>query len=333
MSCFRGSRPFGILWQAANDAAAGSGAWGVRVSVVSVLNYKGGVGKTTVTANLGADLAKRGRRVLLIDLDPQASLTFSFYTADEWDSLLRPARTMLHWYDSYNWSPSVKPLQDLVTTPPRVNAQLGRHGGRLDLIASDLGLVDVELDLAAGLGGSRYQTFSPDYVKVHRLLADALEGAPFSGYDVVLIDCPPNFNMVTRTAIVASEHILVPAKADYLSTLGITYLRRRLTQLVEQYNSVAGPHPEASINPVILGVVFTMVQYAGAGLMTKLRRYIDLAGETEVPLFQQTVRESKSVFADTGELGIPAVLGAHTTANVEYDLTQLTSEFIAKAKI
>jgi len=333
MSCFWGSRPFNVLWQAATKRGDGIGAWGGRVSVVSVLNYKGGVGKTTVTANLGADLAYRGRQVLLVDLDPQASLTFSFYEADYWDSRLRPSKTMLHWYDSYNWSPSVRPLWDLVTTPPRVNARLGKHGGRLDLIASDLGLVDVELDLAAGLGGSRYQTFSPDYVKVHRLLADALEGPAFSRYDVVLIDCPPNFNMVTRTAVVASEHILVPAKADYLSTLGITYLRRRLTELVEQYNSVAGPNPETSINPVILGVVFTMVQYAGAGLMTKIRRYMDIAAETEVPMFQQAVRESKSVFADTGEHGIPAVLAGHTTDNVQHDLTELTSEFIAKAKV
>lgn len=303
------------------------------VSVVSVLNYKGGVGKTTVTANLGADLAYRGRRVLLIDLDPQASLTFSFYTADEWDAQLRPSKTVLHWYDSYNWSQSIKALQDLVTTPPKVNTLVCGQGGRLDLIASDLGLVDVELDLAAGLGGSRYQTFNPDYLKVHRLLADALQDDWFSAYDMILVDCPPNFNMVTRTAVVASQHILVPAKADYLSTLGITYLRRRLTQLVEEYNGVAGPDPAASINPVILGVVFTMIQYAGAGLMTKVRQYIDRAGETEVPVFQQTVRESKSVFADTGELGIPAVLAAHATENVEYDLKQLTSEFIAKTRI
>lgn len=303
------------------------------MNVISVLNYKGGVGKTTVTANLGADLANRGRRVLLIDLDPQASLTFSFYAADEWDAQLRPAKTVLHWYDSFNWSQSQKPLRDMVTVPPRINARLGDRGGRLDLIASDLGLVDVELDLAAGLGGSRYQTFNPDYLKVHRMLADALADDEFAEYDVVLIDCPPNFNMVTRTAVVASNHILVPAKADYLSTLGITYLRRRLTQLVEQYNGVAGPDPEASINPEILGVVFTMIQYAGSGLMTKLRGYIERTGQTEVPLFQQGLRESKNVFADTGELGIPAVLAAHTTENVEYDLTQLTSEFIAKTGI
>jgi len=55
--------------------------------VISVINYKGGVGKTTITANLGAELARRGRRVLLIDIDPQASLTFSFIPPEEWVKL------------------------------------------------------------------------------------------------------------------------------------------------------------------------------------------------------------------------------------------------------
>ena len=82
-------------------------------------------------------------------------------------------------------------------TPPRVNSVLER--GRLDLISSDLRLVDVELDLAHGLGGARYQTFNPEYLRVYRLLADALAGKAFEEYDVILMDCAPNFNMVTRT--------------------------------------------------------------------------------------------------------------------------------------
>jgi chromosome partitioning protein len=228
--------------------------------IVSVLNYKGGVGKTTITANLGADLARRGANVLLIDLDPQASLTFSFYPPSDWD----PERTVYRWFESYIMSGSVKGLTDFMVTPPAVNKQLER--GRLDLIGSDLRLVDVELDLAHGLGGARYQTFNPEYLKVYRMLADSL--AALEKYDFVLIDCPPSFNMVTRTAIVASDHILVPAKADYLSTLGIAYLQARLTRLVEEYDLVAGA--SNTINPVILGVVFTMVQYAGANLMSKL---------------------------------------------------------------
>jgi chromosome partitioning protein len=299
------------------------------VRVVSVLNYKGGVGKTTVTANLGAELAQRGRSVLLIDLDPQSSLTYSFYKPDEWNDLDAP--TVMQWYDSFARTQTVKPLADFVVTPPRVDAVLER--GRLDLIASDLGLIDVELDLAAVVGGTRFQLVHPDYLRAHRLLADALAAGEFRDYDVVLIDCPPSFGMVTRTAIVASEYILVPAKADHLSTQGITYLRGRLTKLVESYNAMAGPDPEAWINPVILGVVFTMVQYASSGMMAKLDNYMEQTRLQEIATFATTLRESKAVFADASDLGVPAVLARHVTDNVHYDLQQLTSEFIAKARI
>ena len=69
------------------------------MKVVSVINHKGGVGKTTLTANLGAGLAARGRKVLLVDLDAQGSLTVSFFTQSEWTDQLMAAQTIKHWYD------------------------------------------------------------------------------------------------------------------------------------------------------------------------------------------------------------------------------------------
>ena len=70
------------------------------MTIVSVLNYKGGVGKTTVAANLAAEIAFRGRRVLLVDMDPQASLTLSFYAADELAKEFSDSGTLLHWFES-----------------------------------------------------------------------------------------------------------------------------------------------------------------------------------------------------------------------------------------
>ena len=72
------------------------------MKIVSVINYKGGVGKTTVTANLGAELARRGQRVLLIDLDPQASLTFSFIRSEDWERHLSHHGTIKTWFDSFD---------------------------------------------------------------------------------------------------------------------------------------------------------------------------------------------------------------------------------------
>jgi chromosome partitioning protein len=71
------------------------------VKVISVINYKGGVGKTTITANLAADLASRGKNVLAIDLDPQASLTFSFFKVEDWRERFAVSRTIKNWYDAY----------------------------------------------------------------------------------------------------------------------------------------------------------------------------------------------------------------------------------------
>jgi chromosome partitioning protein len=295
------------------------------VSVVSVLNYKGGVGKTTVAANLGAELASRGRRVLLLDMDPQASLTLSFYGSDELDRDFADGGTIMHWFQSFIDTQQPADLADFVVSPPRVNQLVRASGGRLDLIASHLGLIDVDLDLAAYVGGSRFQVSNPGYLWVHRLLADALEGPAFADYDVVLIDCAPNFNMVTRIAVVASDDIVIPAKADYLSTLGIDYLRRKLTELVRDYNCAAG---DDEIAPAILGVVFTMIQFAGDAPIIAVRNYVTQTQQYAVPIFRQMIRESKTLFATAGERGIPAVLLNGGNPNAVSELRALASEFI-----
>ena len=69
------------------------------MKVISVVNYKGGVGKTTFVANIATNLAKRGKKVLLIDLDPQGSLTFSFIKVDEWANKYGETRTIKNWFD------------------------------------------------------------------------------------------------------------------------------------------------------------------------------------------------------------------------------------------
>lgn len=300
------------------------------VSVVSVLNYKGGVGKTTITANLGADLAARGHRVLLIDLDPQASLTLSFYGAEEFDRTFADGGTVLHWFKSWIDAQEPADLHDFVVTPPRVNQLVRAAGGQVDLIASHLGLIDIDLDLAAFVGGSRFDLSSSGFLWVHRLLADALGEPEFADYDVVLIDCAPNFNMVTRTAVVASDHIVIPAKADYLSTLGIDYLRRKVAELVRDYNEAAGAE---DLDPDILGVIFTMIQFTADGPIIAVRNYVTQTEQYAVPIFRQMIRESKTLFATAGERGVPAVLLGGGNPHVVAELQQLTDEFLEKIKL
>lgn len=119
------------------------------MKVVSVMNYKGGVGKTTTTANLAAELAWRGKDVLIIDLDPQASLTFSFIKPEEWQDDFSDSKTIKNWFDSFSDSSSVD-LNDLIFTPNNVSEKLNGKG-QLDMIASHLGLINVDLELATEL--------------------------------------------------------------------------------------------------------------------------------------------------------------------------------------
>ncbi len=299
--------------------------------VVSVINYKGGVGKTTLTANLGADLAARGRRVLLVDLDPQASLTLSFFSLEEYDELARE-RTLLPWFESFVATGTAAPLRRYVVAPTVVNRATGTSGGALHLLPSHLGLIEVDLDLAAALGGARFLQSHPRFMAVHRMLADALADPAFDTYDAVLVDCAPNFNMVTRTAIVASDHVVIPARPDYLSTLGIDYLRTRLTALADQYREATG----GAIGAEVLGVVHTMIQYTPGGVLIAQRQSMERLERIEMPAFRQTIRENKTAFTDAGNRNIPVVLAGDRTPameNLRYDLQQLTSEFIAKTRV
>ena len=220
-----------------------------------MINYKGGVGKTTITANVGAELAWRGKRVLLLDMDPQSSLTFSFIRPETWEQEFQERSTIKAWFDSLSRDKRV-PLPGLIHTPYRVNRSI--TSGRLDLIPSHLGLINVDLELAAGLGGASLAQARRSYLHVHNQLSTALRNEDFPEYDIALIDCPPNFNIVTKNAIVSSDAILVPAIPDYLSTMGIAYFQRSVAELVRDFNeflTVGDEGDAAAIDPHILGVV------------------------------------------------------------------------------
>ncbi|MFE3173674.1 ParA family protein [Amycolatopsis sp. NPDC059090] len=300
---------------------------------MAVMNYKGGVGKTTLTANLGAVAARRGFRVLLLDLDPQTNLTFSFFSIDEWHNRLKDGRTIRKWYDTEVPGKDIS-LADLIVTPERVNKTFRDSEGRLDLISSHLGLIDIDLELAARLGGTTTIDGSKrKFLDLHSCLRDALKKADFPGYDLVLIDCAPNFGLVTKTAIVASDRILVPAKADYLSTLGLDYLVGNCANLVEQFNDYVnhkgGNADYRPIRPQFLGVVFTMVQIYSQQVTAAQQMYIqEVLENSEVPVLENKIRNSPRHFSDSGEGGIPAMVRGSGSDEVTREFDQLADEVL-----
>lgn len=303
------------------------------MKTIAVINYKGGVGKTSVTANLAASLAAGGFRVLLVDMDPQASLTFSFIKPEEWRDKFQKTRTLKVWFDSIIDGSAID-LSKLIFTPSKAASVISRRSsqGRLDLIASDLGLINVDLDLATELGGASQAKITRNFLKVHRLLSEGLKDVNANSYDIVLLDCPPNFNIVTKNAIAASEKILIPAKPDYLSTLGIDYLYRSLTELVTEFNRFADGNGE--IHPEVLGVVFTMIDVRSGSPISALRPFIRQTEKLGLPVFEQKLRENKTIYADAPQYGIPVSLLSPSNAThrtVVEELNAFKDEFVQKA--
>lgn len=296
------------------------------MKIVSVINYKGGVGKTTLTANLSGELAHRGYRVLMIDLDPQASLTFSFIRPEEWEKNLAPNKTIKNWFRPSKKDKKLK-FEELIFAPDTVNRLLVGKG-ELHLVSSHLELINVDLELATSLSGANLKQSKQNFLKVHTTLFKGIEQLK-DIYDIVLIDCPPNFNIVTKNAIVASDYILIPAKPDYLSTLGIDYLIRSLNELVSDFNDYCQVDEDDEINqinPEIIGVIFTMVQFYGGEPISAIRPYISQTKKLKIPVFKTYIRENKTLFADAPQYGVPVVL----TDNYRTDIVDEINEFITE---
>lgn len=261
------------------------------------------------------------------------SKTFSFYSVDEWSADLRETRTIKRWYDG-DFPGQGSPLEELVLTPPRVNDRIKQNAGQLDLICSHLGLIDIDLVLASQLGGTTLAESKRKYLQVHGCLTRAPARPAFQDYDLVLIDCAPNFGLVTKTAIVASDHILVPAKPDYLSTLGIGYLKGSVEKLVEEYNAYVahqsdGAAAASEISPKFAGVAFTMTQvHAGKPILSQRSQIEEVQETVDIAIFGATVRNSPRYFSEAGPAAIPAILQGAPNDPVTVELRALADEFV-----
>ena len=302
------------------------------MKIISVINYKGGVGKTTISANLAADIAFRGKKILAIDLDPQASLTFSFFNVDEWRKKYEASKTIKNWYDAFIDKDTDLSLDSLIARPHRVNV----GSGTLDLICSHLALINVDLELATRLIGGSERDLRNNYLRVLSRLRHGLDSLE-DKYDFILIDCPPNFNIVTKTAIAASDYLLVPTKPDYLSTLGIEQLEKHVKELVKTYNKYVADSDSTewkNIGPKTLGIVFTMIQIYNNEPISAQQPYIEQVKRLGVPIMNTYVRENKTIYADAPEYGVPVVrrrVSGQTHLNVQTELEELTTEVLRKA--
>ena len=173
------------------------------MTIIAVTNQKGGVGKTTSTINLGYALADRGKRVLMVDTDPQASLTF-YYNTNIPD--LEAQRKTLYYALVED-----RPLAELVIP------------GNPALIPSSITLAKADRELMSMM---RYTA---------TLLQEKLRTVA-AEYDFALIDCPPTLSILTSNALAAADLVLIPVKTDLLSIMGIPLLLEEIEYIRERDN-------------------------------------------------------------------------------------------------
>jgi len=300
------------------------------VQIISIINYKGGVGKTTVTANLAGKLAFKGKKVLVLDMDAQSSLTFSFITPDYWNNNLKDKKTIKNWFDCISNGSETIPLSDLIIRPDKINNFFSNKkvSGAVDLISSHLGLINVDLELATLLAGVNMTQAKKNYIKVHGKLRAEIQNLAQNKYDIVLIDCPPNFNIVTKNALIASDKILIPAKPDYLSTLGIDYLKRSVGSLINEFNEYASMDSDTKeVSPEFIGVIFTMIQIYSGEPISAQRQYIAQTKRLGIHILKSIFRENKSIFSDAPQNGIPVALKEYTAPS-HYEVVNEIEEFV-----
>lgn len=233
-------------------------------TVYAITNQKGGVGKTTTTVNLGIGLAKAGKKVLLIDFDPQASLTASlgYKQPDELDDTI--STVLEH-------SISDKPMA-------RDYAIL-HHDEGVDFIPSNIELSELEVRLINIMSREQALREYLDCVK--------------ENYDYILIDCMPSLGVITINALVAADKVIIPTQPNYLSAKGLDLLAQSIRRVQRRLN----PQLE------IAGTLFTMVDNRtnhARSVIEALRSGSLPVFDTEIPFSVRAAEaalEGKSIFA------------------------------------
>lgn len=202
--------------------------------VISTINLKGGVGKTTLTVGLAEMLAGRGKKVLVIDLDPQTNATVALIGEERWEELNDKGHTLYSLFaDALEEDPSKRRF-DLDSTLQRNASPTQEVSRRVHLLPSSIDLIDVQDRLASMPTGRFYSNNPTDLL--NRATRDVIDE-----YDWVLIDCPPNLGIITLNGLRLSEGYIIPTIPDVLSTYGIPQILRRVQAFADELGKQIEP--------------------------------------------------------------------------------------------
>ena len=198
-----------------------------NAKIIAVVNQKGGTGKTTTTENIGIGLVNEGKKVLLIDMDPQGSLTISL-------GYPRPDEMY----------PTLSDVLEKVIREDLENPKEGIINQRegVDLIPGNIELSGLEVSLVNIMSRETILKRYLDEIKKE--------------YDYILLDCMSSLGMVTMNALVAADSVLIPVQAQYLSAKGLEQLLQTVSKVRRQIN------PKLKIDGIVLTMVDKRTNYA-----------------------------------------------------------------------
>jgi chromosome partitioning protein len=263
---------------------------------ISFINYKGGVGKTSLIVNTAAALAKLGKRVLLFDFDTQSNASIWLLKLDRWNKINATGEGAI--YSIFD--PGKAQVKDLVIK----DVVEGKSGEKLlpglDLVPTTFNLVDLENEFTGDPKMPPYLLFYDQLTAIEK------------NYDFILFDCPPNILRASQCGVFASNEIYVPANPDALSLIGFTLLVEKLQKFHQLSASFrrSGMGPAAQVHGIIFNSIKTGVDIEVPKMRMQLRLNQFKTAKRAAPsarIFDTQIRDAMVVRRAVA-LGLPVVL-------------------------
>ncbi|HUJ43958.1 MAG TPA: AAA family ATPase [Opitutaceae bacterium] len=284
---------------------------------IAFINYKGGVGKTSIIVNLAACLAKLGKRVLLFDFDTQSNASIWLLRLERWNKINNTGMGAL--YSVFD--PGKTRLSDILVK----DVIEGKSGEKLlpglDLIPTTFNLVDLENEFEG-------DPTKPPYLHLNEQLRE-LE----PNYDFILIDCPPNLLRASQCGVFSANEVYVPVNPDALSLIGFTLLVEKL----HKFHQLSASFRTSQMGPpaAVQGIIFNSIK-AGVDIevpkmrmqlrMNQYRAQRRVAATAKI--FETQVRDA-TIVRRAVALGLPVILVGQETSdtdNVLNDFRRLALE-------